>query len=225
MRRLIAQGVLGEPVHVDSYYPYDLDGPFGRAIMGDPDHWVHALPGRLVHNNIDHILAKIVEHLPIQADVHLQATGYTLRQKRWGDRRDDAIDELRFTVRAGSVSAHGMFSAHVRPAAHFARICGTKNTLVVDYTKRTLTLESQSALPSALGRLLPAFDQGLQLIREASRNVVRFARNDFHYLSGLGHLLRLFYGSILDDGEPPIPYAEILRIAAMTDEIFRQVPQ
>ena len=50
-----AEGVLGDVVHVESWFGYGLAGQFGAAIMGDPSHWVHALPGKLFHNNIDHL--------------------------------------------------------------------------------------------------------------------------------------------------------------------------
>src|SRR5262245_17618264 len=37
MRELVARGVLGDPVHVESFYGYNLKSPFGAAIMGDAD--------------------------------------------------------------------------------------------------------------------------------------------------------------------------------------------
>jgi hypothetical protein len=35
----------------------------------------------------------------------------------------------------------------------------------------------------------------------------------------------MFYESITGGGPPPIPYRDILRISAIMDEIWRQVPQ
>src|SRR5690606_9954391 len=64
MRELIAEGAIGEVVHVESYYGYNLAGPYGAAIMADADHWVHRLPGGLLQNNIDHLLNKLVEFFP-----------------------------------------------------------------------------------------------------------------------------------------------------------------
>ena len=64
MRELVARGALCAPVHVESFYGYNLAGPFGSAMMGDASHWVHRLPGKLVHNNLDHILYKLPEILP-----------------------------------------------------------------------------------------------------------------------------------------------------------------
>jgi predicted dehydrogenase len=236
MRELIREGVLGEPVHLESFYGYNLSGPFGSAIMGDAAHWVHRLPGKLIHNNLDHILYKLPELLPDDrtdeafaadplGDLRIAASGYVRRQHRFGDARDELCDELRFTILGGPVSVYGTFSSHIKPTGHFARVYGTKNTLHVDYVMRTVTLDAQSKLPSAIGRLAPAFAQGMAFLREGGKNLARFARSDFHYFSGMNLLFAKFYESLQAGGPPPIPYRDILRISAMMDEIFRQVPQ
>jgi predicted dehydrogenase len=236
MRDLIARGVLGAPVHVESFYGYNLAGPFGSAILGDGAHWVHRLPGKLFHNNIDHILYKLPEFLPddrpdaaFAADplggLAVTAQAYLRRARRFGDARDEMLDELRFTITGGPASVYGTFSSHIKPTGHFARVYGTKNTLHVDYANRCVTLDAQTTLPSAIGRLVPAFDQGLQYLREGGKNLLRFAQSDFHYFSGLHRLIGMFYESIVNDGPPPIPYRDILRISALIDEIFRRAPQ
>lgn len=236
MRELVARDVLGDPVHVESFYGYNLAGPFGAAIMGDAEHWVHKLPGKLIHNNLDHVLYKLPELLPDDrsdeafardplGDLHIGASGWARRTQRYGDARDALCDELRLTVTGGPVSVFGTFSSHIKPTGHFVRVYGTKNTLHVDYVMRTVTLAADSKLPSAVGRLVPAFDQGLQLLREGGKNLVRFARSDFHYFAGMNRLFAMFYESIATGGPPPIPYRDILRISAIMDEVFRQVPQ
>jgi predicted dehydrogenase len=236
MREMIARGVLGDPVHVESFYGYNLAGPFGSAILGDGAHWVHRLPGKLFHNNIDHILYKLPEFLPddrpeeaFAADplggLAVTANAYLHRTRRFGDARDEMLDELRFTITGGKASVYGTFSSHIKPTGHFARVYGTKNTMHVDYATRSVTLDAQTTLPSAIGRLVPAFDQGLQYLREGGKNLRAFARSDFHYFSGLNRLIAMFYESILNDGPPPIPYRDILRISALIDEIFRLAPQ
>ncbi len=236
MRDLVARGVLGDPVHVESFYGYNLGGPFGAAMMSDPAHWVHRLPGKLIHNNLDHILYKIPEFIPddrpagaFDADplgpLRITASGYARRKARYGDARDALCDELRLVLLGGGVSIYGTFSSHIKPTGHFTRVYGTRATLHVDYVSRTVTLDPEAKLPSAIGRLVPAFAQGLQYLREGGKNLGRFARSDFHYFSGMNRLFAMFYESIVSGGPPPIPYRDILRIAAMMDEIFRQVPQ
>ncbi|MCU1320299.1 MAG: gfo/Idh/MocA family oxidoreductase, partial [Edaphobacter sp.] len=49
-KAMLAQGVIGEPVHVEAFIGYDLSGAYGQALMGDAGHWVHRLPGKLFQN-------------------------------------------------------------------------------------------------------------------------------------------------------------------------------
>src|SRR5262245_36497476 len=69
MRRLVQGGYLGGvPVHMESYYCYDLrDGAFARALLGDARHWVRRLPGKLLHNVISHGIARIAEFLTTES--------------------------------------------------------------------------------------------------------------------------------------------------------------
>lgn len=236
MRDLVKEGVLGQAVHLESFYGYNLAGPFGSAMMGDAGHWVHRLPGKLIHNNLDHILYKLPEFLPDDrpdeafdqdplGSLKVLANGWVRREKRYGDARDELCDELRLTILGGPVSVYGTFSSHIKPTGHFARVYGTKNTFHVDYVMRTVTLDAQSHLPSAIGRLAPAFTQGLQFLKEGGKNLARFAQSDFHYFSGMNRLFAMFYESIVTGGPPPIPHRDILRISAIMDEIWKQVPQ
>lgn len=222
MRRLLREGVVGDVVHVESFYGYDLGGAFGQALLSDADHWVHRLPGKLFQNVIDHMLNKAMEFVDDDAPV-VHAMAWAQRTERFGDVRDDLKDELRVLLKGARTSGYATFSSHARPVGQFVRLYGTRNTLHVDYVMRTVTVDASATLPSAIGRLVPAFVQASRLLKEGSRNVVRFAKNDFHYFAGLGTLAGLFYDCIVTDGPVPIPYRDILRVARVMDEIFRQV--
>ena len=65
MRVLIQDGFLGGgPVHMESYYCYELGGSgYAKALLGDKHHWVRKLPGKLLHNIISHGIARIAEFL------------------------------------------------------------------------------------------------------------------------------------------------------------------
>jgi predicted dehydrogenase len=224
MRQLIREGVLGDIVHVESFFGYNLAGPFGKAVLADPNHWVLKLPGQLFHNNIDHLLNKVVEFFADDEDVPpLTAFGSVRRHARIGDDRDRMMDELRLVIQGKRTTVYGTFSSHVRPPGHFLRVYGTRNTAHVDIAMRSLTLEGSSSLPSAIGRLMPAFTQAASYAKAASKNVARFAKSDFHFFSGLAYLFRAYYKSILDDSAPPISHRDILRVSGMLEEIFKQL--
>ena len=144
LRQLATDGVLGETVHVDSVFGYGLGGPFGAAVFGDPGHWVHKLPGKLLHNVLDHILNKVVEFMP-DDNPSVTAFGSRLSSARYGDHRDDILDEVRILVRGRRTTGFGLFSAHARPIGHSVRVFGTKNTALADLNARTTTLERDPA--------------------------------------------------------------------------------
>lgn len=222
MREMIAQGVLGEPVHVESFYGYNLAGPFGAALLGDASHWVHQLPGKLFQNNIDHMLYRLTEFIPDERPgVH--ALAYSRRAQRFDDLRDEMADELRVTIQGSTTTAYATFSSHIRPTANFLRVYGTKNILHADFASRIVTLEHAPRLPGAIGRLLPPFEQARQYLRQGVANCRRFMRYDFHFFAGLNRLIALFYDSILTGADVPIAYRDILRISSMMDEIFHQI--
>ena len=222
MRELLHAGELGDPVHVESFYGYDLSGAFGKALLSTDEHWVHRLPGKLLHNTIDHVFNKVVEFFDDEAP-EVIATGAKWRTQRFGDVRDELHDELRLIVRGERMTAYGTFSSHIKPVSQTLVVYGTKATARLDFTSRTLTLDASATLPSAVGRILPAFDQAYRYAKEGAHNVVRFAKSDFHFFAGLQELFRRFYSSILDGGPPPIAYADILKVCAMHDGTWAQL--
>jgi predicted dehydrogenase len=222
VRRLIARGSIGDPVHIESYYGYSLEGTFGQAIMGSPRHWVHELPGNLLHNNLSHALSKVTEYMP-DADPRLAVLSQKGVAGRFGDVRDEVVDELRVALMGADVSAYVTFTSRVRPVGHFLSVYGTRGIVHVDYTLRTVTLVRGAKLPSVIGRILPAFAQSADYFRAGAKNTWRFARAEFHTLAGMDALVKLFYRSILDDADPPIPYDDILRVATIMDRVFAQL--
>src|SRR6187402_2204911 len=116
LQTLLDRGALGEIVHLDTSYGYNLAGDYGVAVMADPQHWVHRLPGRLFHNVLDHVLAKLVAHLG--DDFTVQALAFRRRDAIGNATVDAMPDELRLTIRSGNVTANAIVSAHARPVAH-----------------------------------------------------------------------------------------------------------
>jgi predicted dehydrogenase len=222
MRELIESGELGEVVHIDSWFGYSLAGAFGAAVVGDPAHWVRSLPGKLFHNNIDHLLNKFVEFIEDDSP-QIQALAWQRRPVAPGEKPSSIQDELRLTVVGQRASGYGTFTSHVKPAAHFVRVYGTKNIVHVDYVARTVTLEPGATLPSAIGRVLPAFGQGLRYLGAAGRNTAAFARGDFQFFSGLNRLITKFYESICNGTPLPISTRDMLRISRWMDTIFAQI--
>ncbi|MGC2331760.1 MAG: hypothetical protein WA581_09925, partial [Candidatus Acidiferrales bacterium] len=184
-------------------------------------HWVHRLPGKLFHNILDHTVDSIVPFLP-EAAPEISARAY-MRRQRNDDDTDALLDELRVMILSGSTSAYLTFCSHARPAGHFLKVYGTKNTVQVDFIHRTMLVDQSQTFPTALGRLWPPFKASWKTFRQATRNVREFAGSQFHYFAGMNRLLSTFYDSIMHETPVPIPYSNILRVSTIMDEIFAQV--
>jgi len=217
LQAMLDRGDLGEVVHLETAYGYNLGGDYGLALMGDPQHWVHRLPGKLFHNVLDHVLAKVVAYLDDDASV--QVVSFR-RRAATGDAALDAMpDELRFLIRSGAVTASGIVSAHARPVAHSLKVYGTRDSVELDYAARTIVRSAQQKQPSAVGRLFPAWTQARQYRRNAWRNLGRFRRHEFHYFQGMRVLLTRFYDAIENGAPDPIPPDQILRVCRLIDRI------
>lgn len=221
-KKMLAEGAIGEPVHVEAFIGYDLAGAYGQTLMGDAGHWVHRLPGKLFQNMMDHIFNRIVPLFPdVEPEVH--AFAYKRREEVRGDGRDALLDELRVFLRGGAVSAYGTLCSHARPVANTLKVYGTKATVEVDFNHRIVVSSAAQKYPSALGRLIPPMQMASRYAGEAKKNIGQFRRHEFHFFAGMSKLLELFYEAIRKDAPPPIPYSEILRVADVMDRVIAQV--
>jgi predicted dehydrogenase len=218
MQRLMRCGVLGEPVHLDTFYGYDFAGPFGPAFLRDTGHWLHGLPGKLFHNTIDHLLNKLPQFMP---DDPPEITAWAHQFRDLGV--DGFQDELRIMIRCGRVTANAVFSGCAKPLAHRLTVYGTRNILEVDHISRTAVMLEAPRMPSAIGRLLPAFSQASSYLRAGVQNARSFWNSEYHYFAGMSCLISAFYASILEDTPPPIPYRDLLWVYSAIDEVFHQV--
>jgi predicted dehydrogenase len=224
MRQLIADGALGELLHVDSYFGYDLGGAFGASAMADHGHWVHSLPGKLIQNVIDHPLSEIAEFV---TDMSPAITVHAYQRRRCAEGQPfspaDFPDELRAMVTGENVTANLTFSSHARPVGHELIVFGTHNTVHVDFVSEVVTFKSPARHRGSVGRLALPFNQARQYLQSGGKNLARFFRSEFYYSAGLNYLMTLFYRSITDGVQVPISYDEMRRISAMADEIVRQL--
>lgn len=217
LESLLAKRALGDIVHLDTLYGYNLNGDYGLAVMSDPNHWVHRLPGKLFHNVLDHVLAKVVGHLGDDTDV--KVTAFRRRPASGNPTLDALSDELRFILRSGGTTVTGLISAHGRPVAHALRVVGTKDTVELDYTARTLVKAVNWSQPASIGRLFPAFVQAKAFWRNGWRNVGLFRRHEYHYFQCMRVLLTRFYDAVEHNGHDPIPPEHILRVCRIIDQL------
>jgi predicted dehydrogenase len=227
MRRLVQSGFLGSnPVHMESYYCYELSSGYAAALLGDKYHWVRRLPGQLLHNIISHGIARIAEFLPGDSPA-VTACGFTSPFLRaMGER--ELVDELRVIISdEDRVTAYFTFSSQMRPAIHEFRIYGTQNGLILDQDHEILLRLRGARRSSYADKFIPPLSFAKQHLSNLAANGRLFLRRDFHMKSGMKHLIESFYRSITEGVPVPIPEREILLTTRIMDSIFAQlyVPQ
>jgi predicted dehydrogenase len=224
MRALVQDGFLGTgPVHMESYYCYELGGSsYAKVLLGDKHHWARKLPGKLLHNIISHGIARIAEFLTGDAP-QVIACGFTSPALR-SSGESEIIDELRVIISDQErVTAYFTFSSQMRPALHQFRVYGEKNGLILDQDHETLIRLRGKRYVSYAEKFIPAISFARQYLGNFGTNLRAFLANDFHMKSGMKYLIESFYRSILEGTPEPIPYCEILLTAQIMDAIFEQL--
>jgi len=224
LRKLVESGYLGgSPVHLESYYCYDLSDPaYARALLGDKQHWVRRLPGKLLHNIISHGIARIAEFLH-DAPVQVTTVGFVSPPlQRLGE--EEIIDELRVILRQeNGPTAYFTFSSQMRPSVHQFRIFGPRNGVFLDQDQETLILLRGGRFKSYVERFYPQVLYARQYLGAMAGNVRKFLVRDFHMKSGMKFLIESFYRSIREGAPLPITPREILTTARVMEEIFQQL--
>jgi len=223
MRALVGSGYLGgAPVHMESYYVYELGGSYVAALMGDKHHWVRRLPGKLLHNIISHGIARIAEFMTSDSP-EVIAYGFTSPYlKNMGE--TEIVDELRVIVSEESgMTAYFTFSSQMRPDIHQFRVYGPQNGLIVDQDQETLIKLSGARSVSYLEKFVPPVVSAKQQLGNLATNLRTFLARDFHMKAGMKFLIESFYRAIREGAADPISHREILLTAKIMDAIFQQI--
>jgi predicted dehydrogenase len=223
MRRLLSEGFLGgRPIHLESYWSYDLgDTSYVAPMLGNRDHWVRQMPGQLLHNIISHGIAKLAEFLNDEV-TEIVATAHQSEQLR-SLGAQEVLDELRVLMRDTSgTTAFFCFSTQVR-GLNQLRVYGPANSVTADIITGSFVRNINRSYKSYLTYFIPPLRNAREHFRNASRNVINFARRRLYQDFGMKELIERFYNSIRLDAPVPIPYREILLTARIMDEIFAQI--
>src|SRR5262249_55601678 len=155
MRALVQEGYLGgPPVHIESYYGYDLgDLAYAQAFLGDQQHWIRRLPGGLFQNIISHGICRIVEFLGSEPPEVVARAFPSPVLKKLG--HGNIEDELRVMIQSGSTTAYFTFSTQIRPQMSELRLYGRRNALVLADHQHTLLRQSGVQQKSYFQYLMP----------------------------------------------------------------------
>ena len=223
-QRLISmhkEGKLGAIVHIDAAMGYNLKGPFGSIFMGDPQHWLHRLPGGVAQNNISHPISLVLGLMPA-GDIQVKALGFRLRCERYNDARDAFFDEVRATLVAGHVTSNLVFSCRSRPVQTFVHAYGDRCAAIACLESRTVRVTQGAMMPGPFAKVQWAAQDAREARRELFRNIKNLLKARLHYFAGMESLLRQFYGAIEGKQNMPVAMSEALRVTAVIDAIIHE---
>lgn len=223
MRRLVNDGFLGgNPVHLESYWSYNLgDLDYVAPMLGNPDHWVRQLPGQLHHNLISHGVARVAEFLDDDIVELISSTHQSNYLRDLG--ATDIADELRVLIRDRlGTTALFCFSTQIKPPLNMLHIYGQLNSIKVDLMSESFIKIPGKSYKSYLSFLVPPLNDAREHIANAKRNALNILRRRLYQDAGMKELIHRFYDSITTGSPPPIPYREIMLTARIMDAIFSQ---
>jgi predicted dehydrogenase len=223
MRRRVKEGFLGgKPVHLESYWSYDLgDISYVGPVLGNRSHWVRQLPGQLFHNIISHGIAKLAEFLDDELTEIVATADQSEQLQSLG--AHEVLDELRVLIRDKSgMTAFFCFSTQIK-GLNQLRIYGPANSMIADIITGSLVRNTNRSYKSYLTYFIPPLSNAGEHFWNACRNATNFARRRLYQDFGMKELIERFYNSIRKGDPLPIPYREILLTARIMDEIFAQI--
>lgn len=223
MRRLAKEGFLGgKPMHLESYFSYDLgDKSYVGAFLGNRQHWIQQLPGRLLHNIISHGVARLAEFLDDEL-TEIAAKAHQSEQLR-SLGAQDVMDELRVLMRdKNGTTAFFSFSTQVKGLNQF-RIYGPANSITANIITGSFVRNTNRSYKSYLTYFIPPLTNAREHFQNVRRNVTNFLRCRLYQDFGMKELIERFYNSMRTGGSLPIPYREIILTARIMDEIFAQI--
>lgn len=224
MRELVKNGYLGgPPVHMDCYYCYNLGDPsYAKALLGDKNHWIRKMPGKLLQNIISHGISKIAEFITSDSPAVI-AHGFTSPVLK-SINENDIIDEVRVIISDhNNTTAYFTFSSQMRPVLHQLRLYGVKNALIQDDDNQTVIKIRGEKFKSYLDHFLPPLVLAREYLSNSAHNIKMFTKKELHMNDGMRYLINAFYRSVAENGPVPIPYREIILTSRIMDAIFEQV--
>jgi predicted dehydrogenase len=224
LRGLLANEFLGgPPVHIESYWSYDLgDVNYVGPLLGNPDHWVRRLPGGLLHNIVSHGIARLAEFLEDDITDLVARAHQSEHLRHLGGK--EVLDELRVMIRdRKGTTAMFCFSTQMKPGLNLLRIHGQRNSVSVDLSSGSVVLHRGRSYKSYLTYLVPPLLAAREQLRNAWQNMVGILRRRIYQDSGMKELIERFHLAIATDGSPPIPYREVLLTARIMDAIFARM--
>jgi predicted dehydrogenase len=225
LQRLVDRGALGELLHVEAHFAFDIsrsqlaepgkamDGP--RA-EGTRAAWMAQLQGGPLFDFVPHPVSLLAHFLEGPLRVHAVA-------RERGRLGTGFPDELRAMVDGPDATGALFLSMGTRPDCVTVTLYGSQRTVEVNLSNMTLVTRRLRRVPKALGRGLDSLEQATQLVAGTVAGSVGVLSRLKKPPGAVDMLIHGFYRSLVDGAPPPVTPAEGEAVVRLTSEIRRQV--
>ncbi|MFT4804099.1 MAG: putative dehydrogenase [Psychroserpens sp.] len=216
-KQLNNENSFGKMIHMDAVFGYNLQGPFGKLVISNPEHWIAKLPGQLFQNNISHPIAMMAPFL--SDDLEISTHAYDLSQN------GVVNDELRVHIfdRENKISCTVMFISNASPAQFRVRYFGEHSTIDLNLTDHCWQQDKSPTFPGGLGLSLNIRSRAKQLKQQYWYNFKAFWLGRETFFSDMKRLFEHFYHQINNKLPEPVPYEDIQRTSNIIDKICQQI--
>lgn len=210
---------LGEITWVDSYYGFDLGSNRENRLMR-PDginNWTFELPGGLFQNLLPHPLSTAISVIgqPTKVLSHARTFRVVPHQPH---------DELR--VLLGTEKAGGLVTVSLAssPRSHTLTVYGTKGTIHVDFSNKTLVKQAHFRhLPKSVSRVLMNVSKVYGELRGTILAVLKNIVGSWIHFDGMQELIKRYYKSIEFHAPSPILEDDAIDVISTMDQVWEQI--
>jgi len=210
-RALVAGGVVGRVVGAEAFQGFERGAAGGPD--RDPDHWVHRLPGGILHNLAPHP-AYLLEAF----------TGPARRIEvlhgRSGIVSGCAVEEVRAVVEGEQAIGGLTLSLAARPFMATLAVYGSDASLLLNFSTQTLVVRRPPRGPKLVAKAWENLSVGAQLVAETARTAADVARRRYPLYPGMHALVRGFYAALAAGTPVPVSGADGLRNVELLDALW-----
>jgi predicted dehydrogenase len=225
LRRLVDRGALGELLHVEAHFAFDIsrsqltepgkamDGP--RA-EGSRAAWMAQLQGGPLFDFVPHPVSLLAHFLEEPVRVHAVA-------RDRGRLGSGFPDEMRAMVDGANATGSLFLSMATRPDCATVTLYGSQLTVQANLSNMTLVARRLRGVPKALARGLDSLEQAAQLVAGTVGGTAGILLGLRKPPGEVHTLIHAFYRSLVEGTPPPVTPEEGEAVVRLTSELRKQL--
>jgi predicted dehydrogenase len=210
-RALVARGAVGRVVGAEVFQGFERGAPGGPD--GDPSHWVHRLPGGILHNLAPHPAYLLEAFIG-------PARRVEVLHARSGVVSGSPVEEVRAVVEGERAVGSLTLSLAARPFMATLAVYGSEASLSLNFSTQTLVVRRPPRGPKLVAKAWENLSVSAQLFTETARTAVDVARRRYPLYPGMHALVRDFYGALAAGAPLPVSGADGLRNVELLDDLW-----